>query len=478
MPLNTSYVGATDDLKAALGKLVFTDSDTLYKYSFDALRISFLPQAVVKIKKSDEVGFVLKLANRYRVPVTCRGTGSCMTGAATPVNGGWVMDVSGLDHLKIDVQQRVAFAQAGVITGRLKEKAAAVGLFYPPDPGSVEYCTIGGNIACNAGGMNGLKYGVTRDYVMALKGFLPTGEYVEWARPLRKFASGFNVRDLWVGSQGMLGVVTEAALKLIPQPEQRKLALAGFPGNSEAARAAESLLTQGELPSALEFLGEWTVRALREEGSLPEEFQGTTLILVEFDGHQEDIDRGIAQLTAWARRHEVPFKVAESAEESKKLWKIRRHCSAAMFRYGDTKLNEDLIVPLDRIATFLDYIKKLSEKMGLRVPVFGHLGDGNLHVNLMFNSGNKDQEEKAEIALEGIMKKAVDLGGAITAEHGIGMSKSAFIQLQHTKTEIDAMKRIKKALDPNDILNPGKMFQPFNPWRHKTEAVKFPWDLL
>lgn len=466
------------ELQKALGPNVLTDKDSLFRASFDALKLSFLPEAVIRITEEDQVAKTLLLANKYKIPVTTRGAGSSLTGSAAPVRGGWVIDLTPLNSIKIDPLKRLAFVQTGAITEEIRKAAQFHGLTYPPDPSSKAFCTIGGNIACNAGGLSCVKYGVTRDYVVALEGYLPTGEKVIWGKPLRKYASGYNLRDLWIGSEGTLGVITHAVLRLIPKPETKWTCLAAFVNEKQSLGAALSLLETKVTPSIFEFLDRLSVTGAEKKSGqkLFPDKPGHALLLIELDGLAERILHDKEIILHWAKRHAVAYHEAKTADEAEALWQVRRQCSPAMFEHGDSKLNEDIVIPLDKMYALVDFIEKLSAKTKLKIPTFGHAGDGNLHVNIMYQQSDKQQVKNAELAVDALMHEVVRLGGAITGEHGIGLAKSAFLKLQHSEPEIKAMLAIKHALDPHNILNPGKIFEPFQPWEHEPVSFKLPWD--
>ena len=449
-----------------------------FKASVDNLRLSYLPDAVVRVAAAEEVGVVLKLAHQYGIPVTCRGAGSSATGSAVPLKGGWALDLSGLNGVKIDAVSRIATVGAGVVTADLQGRAEKVGLFYPPDPSSKNYSTIGGNIACNAGGMRCLKYGVTRDYVLGLSGFLADGSPVQWGLPLKKYVSGLNLRDLWIGSEGTLGVVTEANLRLVRQPEQRWMGLFAFRTEAGALRAVRDLLKAGIEPSILEFLDRQSVACAEaySEKVLVAGMPGAAILLIELDGAGSELRRQRAQLKEFMAGKAVVSKEARTAAQTEKLWQVRRTCSQSMYSLGDTKLNEDVVVPIAKQAELIRYTIALKKEIGLPTPTYGHAGDGNLHVHIMYNRGEPSEAKRAKAGIRKLMQKVVDLGGAITGEHGIGLAKIPFMELQHSKAEIKAMQAVKAALDPKGILNPGKIFEPFEVWDHEPVEVKFSWD--
>lgn len=473
------FRAATTGLKRRLGaQVVVTDDSSLHDASFDSAKIPFRPEAVIRVRKEADVGIVLEFANRHRVPVTTRGRGTTLTGAATPVHGGWVVDTLALNAITIDREAGLALVGAGAKVADIQRAAEAKGWFYPPDPSSKEYCTIGGNIACNAGGMHGGKYGVTRDFVVALRGFLPTGEQVQWGTATKKFSAGFNLRDLWIGSEGMLGIVTGAVLKLIPQPAARWTALTSFHHETAALRAALALFRSRVQPAICEFLDRESVLcAERATGRAVFAGQsGRPVILIELAGGVAEVREQRAAVTAWAKGHATAFRAARNRDEAEQLWAVRRKCSGAMFELGDAKLNEDIVVPMRSYVKFAQFLARLKRQSGLHIPTFGHLADGNLHVNIMYHKAIAPERRAAEKTVRTLMETVVALGGAISGEHGIGLAKSPFLRIQHSPAQVRAMKAVKDALDPRGILNPGKMFDVFEIWKHPRLDVKLPWD--
>ena len=472
-------VAATRALQKKLGSnVVFTDPASLDAASFDSVKIPFRPEAVVRVRQEAEVGAVLALANQHRVPVTTRGRGTTLTGSATPIRGGWVLDTLALNQIKIDDEAGMAHVQAGAKVADIQRAAEAKGWFYPPDPSSKEYCTIGGNVACNAGGMHGGKWGVTRDFVVALRGFLPTGEFVEWGTATKKFSAGFNLRDLWIGSEGMLGVITGAVLKLIPQPAERWTLLTSFRDETAALRAALALFRSRVQPAICEFLDRESVLcAERATGrSVFAGQSGRPVLLLELAGGHAEVSEQRAAVLAWAKQHATAHRAAASREEAEQLWAVRRKCSGAMFELGDAKLNEDIVVPMRNYVKFAQFLARLKRESGLPIPTFGHLADGNLHVNIMYHKADPKECRVAEKTVKRLMETVVAMDGAISGEHGIGLAKSPFLRIQHSPAQVGAMKAVKHALDPRGILNPGKMFEVFEVWKHPRLDVKLPWD--
>ena len=473
------YPVATRLLQRRLGdRVVRTAAAGRAAASFDSSKLPFLPEAVVFPRNHDELTAVLELANKHRVPVTVRGRGTSLTGSAAPRRGGWVVDMLGWNRIHIDAEAGMAQVQAGAKVADIQRAAEAKGWFYPPDPSSKEYCTIGGNIACNAGGMHGGKYGVTRDFVLALKGHLPTGELVQWGTPTKKFSAGFNLRDLWIGSEGMLGIVTDATLKLIPLPAARWTLLAAFQTESAAFRAVRALFALRLQPAICEFLDRYSVLcAERATGTTVFPGQsGCPVVLLELAGTASEVGEQKRIIQKWARTHALAHRAARTRSEAEALWAVRRKCSGAMFELGDSKLNEDIVIPLRNYEKFARFLDRLRRESKLSIPTFGHLGDGNLHVNIMYHRAIPAECRAAERAVKSLMETVVALGGAISGEHGIGLAKTPFLRLQHSPAQVRAMQAVKRALDPRGVLNPGKMFEIFEVWKHRRLEVKLPWD--
>lgn len=479
---------ALNELRNALPpEAVDLTDDGRFRASLDNLRFSRLPQAVIRPSDEEMVSTVLVLANRHRVPVLARGAGSATTGATTPAENGWVIDLSAWKNLHIDADSMIAYAQPGVTVEELDRAARAHGLFYPPDPGSKKHATLGGTLSCNAGGLRGAKYGVTRDYVLSLEGCLPTGEFVRWAAPLRKFVAGYNLRDLWIGAEGTLGVITGAAVRLLPAPTEQATALLAFASGTAALEGVRRILRTRRIPSILEFLDRpsvrgtlafWKKTAPAKLDALPLYIRENSppLLLVECDGAEgrarADLDILIEAVSGLAE----DITVSATPEEAENLWAVRRGCSQAMFELGDTKLNEDVVVPLDIQEPLLNFVRQTEREIALPMPVFGHAADGNFHVHILYTAADTDAAKRAAEGIRRLMEFVVENGGAISGEHGIGLAKTPFLPLQLSEAEIGAMRRIKAALDPNNILNPGKLWEPFEVWNHPRTSVRLPWD--
>jgi glycolate oxidase len=446
------------ELKSLVGPANFSTSpEELVVYSYDATQRDSLPWVVVRPCSSREISEILRLANRERFPVVPRGAGTGMSGGAVPVQGGVVLSLERMNHiLEIDEQDFIAIVEPGVITGDLQREVESRGLFYPPDPASRKFCTLGGNVAECAGGLRAVKYGVTKDYVLGLEVVLPTGEIINTGARTVKSVAGYDLTKLIVGSEGTLGVVTRITMRLLPLPETVKTLAAFFSEIPAAAKAASAIIASGVVPRALEFVDQAALRAV--EGYLKEDIShgAAAMLLVEVDGPAEstgrDADR-IAEIMVQGGATRVDR--AGSDSERERLWKARRSISPALYAIKPKKLNEDIVVPRSRIANSLQEIAAIAARHGLLIVNFGHAGDGNIHTNIMFDEADL---AKAEAAVKEIFAAVLRLGGSITGEHGIGLSKAAYLPMELGPEAIAAMKRIKHALDPNNILNPGKIF--------------------
>jgi len=431
--------------------------EQLLVYSYDATRNEALPAAVVRPKTAEEISAILVLANREKFPVTPRGAGSGMSGGSVPLMGGVALSLERMNSiLSIDEQELIAEVEPGVVTGDLHRAVEKQRLFYPPDPASSKFCTIGGNIAECAGGLRAVKYGVTRDYVLGLEAVLPTGEIIRTGARTRKSVAGYDLTRLLIGSEGTLAVVTKITLKLLPLPESVRTLVAFFPDVYQAAAAAQRINAGRILPRALEIVDAAALRAV--ESYLKEDLSSGAgaMLLAETDGSD---DAAMAEIEAIADRMRssgaVRVELAATEEERERLWKARRSISAALYALKPRKINEDIVVPRSRIADILKEIDAIAQRHGLLIVNFGHAGDGNLHTNIMFDEGGRS---KADVAAKEVLEAALRLYGSITGEHGIGLTKAAYLPMETGDAALAAMKKIKDALDPNHILNPGKIF--------------------
>lgn len=431
-------------------------------YAYDSANGLFVPEAVALPGHENEISRILQLANEYRFPVVPRGTGTGTTGGALAVQGGLVVVTSRLNRiLEIDPDNFLAVVEPGVITGQIKAAAAKEGLWYPPDPSSANFCTIGGNVAENAGGSAAVQYGVTRDYVLGLRVVLPTGEIIDTGVRTAKGVVGYDLTRLLVGSEGTLGIITRIILRLIPQPASRQTILAGFADLPQATKTVGRLLKARLAPSALEFLDRASLACVRHwlPYELPDAIQA--LLLIEVDGHPHDVtERAAAVQAACEQQGATLVLAAQTPEETGKLWQARKLLSPAAFKLKPHKLSEDVVVPISRIPDLVGAIEGISAQAGLPILCFGHAGDGNIHVNIMYDRGQPRERDAAQRAVEQIFTIVRQLDGTLSGEHGVGLSKAPYIGMELSEAVIALSLRIKKAFDPHNIMNPGKIFVP------------------
>lgn len=427
-------------------------------YGKDKWFAEAMPDAVVLANSAQTVSRVLKFANENKIPVTARGAGHGYVGGCVPVKGGIIISTERLNKIKeINPDDFVAVVEPGVRTQSLQDEVEKMGLFYPPDPASRTECSIGGNIVTNAGGPRCLKYGVTRDYVLGLEVVLADGTIVKLGGRTHKNKAGFDLHRLFVGSEGMLGVVTEATLKLLPLPPYRALLAIGFPTATLSASALRAVLRAGFLPCALEIADEFTLAAARKRTGSKRLEGSNSMLFVELDGQETSVKTELDSVEKIVSQFNPMFiDRAFGAAECEKLWELRREFSYALRDTGLTKLNEDVVVPRSRLEDLFIFAAELQKKYGFPVACFGHAGDGNIHVNIMVDYEKPEAKEKSREALDALFKQIIAWGGAITGEHGIGIAKKDWWQMALSKEAVQLHRQIKKALDPNGILNPGK----------------------
>jgi len=437
-----------------------TSKEDLICYSYDATNQKFLPDAVVFPKNVSEISLILKMANSEGFPVVPRGAGSGFSGGSLPVEGGVIVSLERMNKiLKIDADNLIAIVEPGAVTGELQWEVEDLGLFYPPDPSSLKFCTIGGNVAECAGGPSAVKYGVTKDYVLGLEVVLPTGEVINTGTQTIKGVVGYDLTKLMVGSEGTLGIVTKIILKLLPLPEATKTMLAVFSDMRDAAAAVSRIISLKIIPSALEFMDKESISCVEEYSSIGLPADVEALLLIEVDGAKELIEKqaeSVKKICLDSRAREV--RIAGDKKEAKKLWQIRRAISPSLAKLKPNKINEDIVVPRNKIPEAIIGIREIAKKYSLTNANFGHAGDGNIHVNIMIDKSDKDEFEKAEKAVKEIFELVLDFGGTISGEHGIGISKMPYIGMELSQPAIEVMKKIKQVLDPKGILNPGKIF--------------------
>ncbi len=428
-------------------------------YSYDATNNRFFPEGVVFPADAEEVSLILKMANSEGFCVVPRGAGSGFTGGSLPVEGGVVLSTERMNRIvEMDTENLMAVVEPGVVTGHLQEEAERLGLFYPPDPTSAKFSTIGGNIAECAGGPRAVKYGVTRDYVLGLEVVLPTGEIINTGTRTVKGVAGYDLTRLFAGSEGTLGVVTKAALRLLPLPEARRTILALFPALEDAARAASGIISSGVIPSVLELVDSSCLKCVEEYAGI--RYPGVeALLLIEVDGRRTAVEEEAGEVERiCSQKGASTVKTAMERKEVKELWKARRAISPALFKLKPFKINEDVVVPRSRIPDLLTGIREIAERRNIVIACFGHAGDGNIHANVMIDRKDPREAEEGEGAVRDIFELTIKLGGTITGEHGVGITKAPYLSMELDKVTIDVMRRIKKVLDPKYILNRGKIF--------------------
>ncbi len=432
-------------------------------YSYDATRERFEPDAVVFPRDEQDISKILKFCNKNKIIIVPRGAGSGFTGGALPSKGGIILSLERHMNklLEIDMENMVGVVQPGLINMQFQKAVEEVGLFYPPDPASEEYSTLGGNVSENAGGMRAAKYGITKDYVVALRAVLANGEIITCGKKTIKDVAGYNTAGILIASEGTLAVITEITLKLIPKPKFKQTYMGVFPDVNKAMNAVFKSLATGANPVAMEFLDALVIKALKEKFpqiKLPENAGG--ILVGDVDGSSEtEIKSQLDTLkNSFAKYGSIDFIEAENEEHGKSLWFARRNASPATMIYGTKKLNEDISVPRSKLPEALNAIYEIGEKYGFNVPCFGHAGDGNIHVNVMVKDKTNEKEmEYGHKAIKEIFQLVVNMGGTLSGEHGIGLSKAPFMNIAFNEAELELFKNIKKAFDPNNILNPFKM---------------------
>ena len=449
------------ELEEAIGTdKVLSSPIDLIAYSFDGTFEQHLPDAVVLPETNEEVSAVVRIASQYDVPIVPRGMSSGLAGGSIPVRGGIVMSLTRMNHiLEIDEENMTATVEAGVVTADLQAEVEKLGLFYPPDPSSIKQSTIGGNVACNAGGPRCLKYGVTGNYVLGLTVVLADGRTVSTGGKAIKYVTGFNMNQFFVGSEGALGIITEVILRLICKPPYARTALVHFPTLEDASRSVHVVLTRGLVPATLELLDETAIECIEEAMHLGLPLDVEAILLIEADGaDEESVCREIDAITDICLKTGASrVDVARNGEERNELWRARRSVSPSLARKAPNKLGEDITVPRSSIPEAIRRIKAISARYGLPIVVFGHAGDGNLHPNILFDRRDLAQWEKVEQIVGEIFQVALDLKGTLSGEHGIGTFKLPYMREALGQASINIQWRVKQALDPQNILNPGKV---------------------
>ncbi len=438
---------------------VSRETEDLLCYGFDSSRSDNMPSAVVRPVNTEEVSRIAEFASATRTSIVPRGAGTGMTGGAVPLEGAIVLSFEGMNRIiDIDRKNMVAVVEPGVINYHLQEKLEEAGLFYPPDPASMKFCTIGGNVAENAGGPRAIKYGVTRDYVLGLETVLPDGRVILTGGINYKDVVGYDLTRLLVGSEGTLGIITRIFLKVLPLPDEVMTMLATFPSIDDAAGAVGRISSSAIIPRTLEFMDRESIKAVEQYKSFGLPADAGALLIIESDGRSDAVREEIETIASVCRECRGNVSIADSIFAKQRIWDARRAISPALYHLRPSKINEDIVVPRGRIPEMLAAVRAIAGTHNLIIASFGHAGDGNIHVNIMTDRANKEEFARAEACVREIFDATIKLGGTISGEHGVGLSKKAFIGMELDEVNIGIMKEIKGIFDPLGILNPGKIF--------------------
>ena len=449
-----------ESLTAVVGEDNFTDSVIdLVSFSYDSSGLSHRPEAAVWVQTTGQVVAILKLANTYKIPITPRGAGTSLTGSAVPRQGGIVLDMSRMNKiLAISIEDRQVMVQPGVVFDDLNHALADTGFFFPPNPASGKVATIGGNVGTNAGGVKGAKYGTTRDYVLDLEVVLADGSILHTGAKTMKCVSGYDLTRLFVGSEGTLGVVTEISLKIDPLPKASVTCTATFDSLPQAGKAVSAIMRSGIIPSVLELMDSPSLQAVNKatDLNLPEV---AAMLLVETDGftqHEVDWQMGVI-IEALENNGAVKIAKASTIEEAEKLWAARKAIYGVLTRLNYNVLAEDLVVPISKVADMLEAVMAISERSGIMIATVAHAGDGNIHPVIVYDGTDPEEVKKVKKVEADLYRLAIKLGGTLTGEHGVGMSKAQYMTMEHDPVFIRVMNGLKNLFDPNAILNPGKL---------------------
>jgi len=449
-------------LRAIVGsEQVLTEKEDLIPYSFDGTAaLKQMPGCVVFATETTQVRGILQLANETRTPVVTRGSGTGLSGGSLPAQDCVVLCTARMNRiLEVDTANLTMTVEPGVTTIQIAEAAEKHGLFYPPDPGSMKISTIGGNVAENSGGLRGLKYGITRNYVMGLEIVLPNGEVLNTGNKCVKDVAGYSIKDLFIGSEGTLGVITKVLLKLIPKPAAKKTMIATFAEMEKAAQTVSDIIAAKIIPCTLEFLDRTTIHCVEDFAKVGLPLDCEALLLMETDGHPAAVAEEAEKMAEFARANgAMEVRVAQDDAEATRLASARRSAFSALARLAPTIILEDATVPRSELAGMVRFVNQVAKKFDLRIGTFGHMGDGNLHPTFLTDERNTEEIERVHEAFAEIFDEAIRRGGTITGEHGIGLAKKGFLPKFTGQTGIEVMRAFRSAVDPNGILNPGKMF--------------------
>jgi glycolate oxidase len=444
---------------------IFSKEDFLWKkedlfcYAYDSKEGSLSPDFVVFPRSSTQVSQVLKLCSEKKIYAVPRGAGTGTTGGSVPLKGGIVICLSKMNEiLEVNVSDFYARVQPGVFTGDFQREVLKYNMFYPPDPASSDFCTIGGNIAECAGGPKAVKYGVTKDYVLGLEAVLPTGEIIKTGVKTVKGVTGYDLTKLITGSEGTLAIITEAVLKLLPSPQSVKTMISFFPSITDAAKTVSGIIQKGLIPRVLEYMDYLSIECIKDEVLLNIPQNTKALLIIEADGRKNFIEEEIKNIEKiCCENNSINSIPAENEEVTKSIWNVRKSLSSSLFKYGPDKINEDIVVPRSKVPDVVSKIEDLKKKTGLYMVSFGHAGDGNIHFNIILDKKDKIMHERAVESVGELFEYVISLGGTLSGEHGIGISKKDYLSLEIQRNQRDLMRRIKNSFDPAGILNPGKI---------------------
>lgn len=449
-----------NQLSKLSGIEISTEKEDLICYSFDASYAEeTIPKAVVWPKNTEEVIRIVKYANENNYCLVPRGAGTGIVGGSVPYGSCIVISMEKMRKmLEVDTRNLTVMVEPGIINGKLQDELKFLGFFYPPDPASLNTCTIGGNVATNAGGPSALKYGVTRNYVLSIEAVMPDGSLITFGGRTYKRVVGYDLKNILIGSEGTLAIFTKIRLKMLPMPEEVITLLATFDSIELAGEAVSKIIFSKIIPRTIELMDRFSIDAVEnyKPTGLPSQCDG--LLLIELDGYPSTIKREAEKIVDICRSLGGEVALAEDNIAREKLWEARRAISPALYHIKPTKLNEDIVVPRSRISDMLRELQRMSEESGIRIASFGHAGDGNIHVNIMVDINNKEEFAKGKELQRKIFETTLRLGGSISGEHGIGITKTPYLGMEIKERELQLMKGIKRLFDPKGIFNPGKIF--------------------
>jgi glycolate oxidase len=434
--------------------------EDLHCYSYDGTARPHLPGLVVFPQSAAQISEIMKRASTHRIPVVPRGAGTGMTGGIVPVAGGIVLAMTKLDAIvEIDADNQIGIVEPGVITGEFQTAVRKKGLFYPVDPASLKYCSMGGNAAECAGGPSAVKYGVTKDYIIGLEVVLANGDIITTGARTEKSVTGYDLTRLFVGSEGTLGIITKLIVRLLPVPPCKQTFLLTSTSLRRTTEMVSEILNHNIKPCTLEYMDRTAIDAVSSFMENPPPKTVQALLIVEIDGEKTNVEQQAAKfISLVSERNEFTLREATTQDEVEQIWQARRAISPSVLKLRPNKIGEDVAVPRSRIPELVEFTEALSKELGLMILTFGHAGDGNIHVNIMLDRSNAAEVKKAEEAKERLFRQAISLGGTLSGEHGIGLSKKAFMRFELNDETLELMKKIKDVFDPNHILNPGKIF--------------------